>query len=111
MPAPLAEDAPGLPLGEPGVIPPPTGGVLIPVRFLRLAVPYNTGDVAGFPEEQVKKFEAAKIAERLESPAAAPAPDAGKPKPKPGKPKPPPDAAPEAAPAPAPEDTPDANNP
>lgn len=101
----MSIESPGLPLGELFAAAAAAPGKT-PVRFLKLAPPYNPGDVAGFSETYADALVAAKLAERLESPAAAPAPDAGKPKPKPGKPKPPPDQA-----DPSPEGTPDADNP
>lgn len=88
-------DFPGLPLvgGQdaalvaalpaPPVAAPSTA--LVPVCFLRSALPYNPGDIAGFPPTYAEALIAAKVAEAVpagDAPAAAPPnPD---PAPKPG---------------------------
>ncbi len=71
----MANDLPGLPLvggqdaapvaslNPPPVVDPST--VLVPVRFVRQALPYNPGDIAGFAPDYAERLIAAKVAEAL----------------------------------------------
>lgn len=67
----MSNSAPGLPLGEPHpVIVPETGNALVSVCFLRMALPYNKGDIAGFPKKQADRLVLEKLAEYCKPPAS-----------------------------------------